>query len=313
MNELVFLSLPCQLFLGDAEAERQEIEARKRQIEDKENRFSEMTRAHRRRHQSRLAPGENAINPAVLFRTPEDQPVGVTQVAPVARADVEPDRGTGAAGVAVATAPGLLAGVARGNPGLPPRTPRFHTPAGHYSNPADNVYAATLALDRIPLGDTPAEIEARRAIDMLRTAVVQQTQYSREKSALHSTTYRSKSRNGGNPPLAGPVAAQQQNPPQQNQNQNNQQHQPAPAVSIAQQIVNRSRAGRSAGNANPVVPAAGVPQGGPGPAPAASASSPGNINISASSSNRAGSRSRLQGLYVSMVLSLTAWGLRKSC
>ena len=78
----------------DAEAERQEIEARKRQIEDEENRLNEMTRAHRRRHQSRLAPGENVINPAVLFRTPEDQPVGVTQVAPVVRADVEPDRGT---------------------------------------------------------------------------------------------------------------------------------------------------------------------------------------------------------------------------
>ena len=197
-----------------------------------------MTRAHQRRHQSRLAPGENVINPAVLFRTPEDQPIGVTQVAPVVRTNAEPDRGTGRAGVAAAAVPGLLAGGARGNPGLPPRTPRFHTPAGHYSNPADNVYAATLALDRIPLGDTPAEIEARRAIDMLRTAVAQQVQYSKEKSALHYTTYRSKSRHGGNPPLAGFAAAQQQNPPQQNQN--NQQHQPAPAIFVAQQIVNRS-------------------------------------------------------------------------
>ena len=159
-----------------------------------------MTRAHRRRHQSRLAHGENVINPAVLFRTPENQPIDITQVALVARTNAEPNRGTGGAGATAAALPGLLAGGARGNPGLPPRTPRFHTPTGHFSNPADNVYAATLALDRIPLGDSPAEIEARRAIDMLRIAVVQQVQYSKEKSALHSTTYRSKSRHGENPP-----------------------------------------------------------------------------------------------------------------
>ena len=63
---------------------------------------------------------------------------------------------------------------ANGNNGarLPP-VPRFHTPAGHYRNPADSLYAATVALDRIPLGDSPTAMETRQAIEMLRTAVAQ--------------------------------------------------------------------------------------------------------------------------------------------
>ena len=87
---------------------------------------------------------------------------------------------------------------------LPP-VPRFHTPAGHYRNPADNLYAATVALDRIPLGDSPAAIETRQAIEMLRTAVAQQAQYPHRKSALHSTTYRShpRSYHGESPRPAG--------------------------------------------------------------------------------------------------------------
>ena len=63
--------------------------------------------------------------------------------------------------------PVLQTGGANGNPGamLPP-VPRFHTPAGHYRNPTDNLYAATVALDRIPLGDSPAAMETRQAIEM---------------------------------------------------------------------------------------------------------------------------------------------------
>ena len=55
----------------DAEAERQEIEARKKQIEEEENRLNEATRAHRRRHQSRLGLGENIANPEFPFRGEE--------------------------------------------------------------------------------------------------------------------------------------------------------------------------------------------------------------------------------------------------
>ena len=66
-------------------------------------------------------------------------------------------------------------GRAGGNEGAAPPPPpsRFHTPPGHFNNPMDNVYAATLALDRIPLGNSPREIETRWAVEMLRTAVVQ--------------------------------------------------------------------------------------------------------------------------------------------
>ena len=55
--------------------------------------------------------------------------------------------------------------------GMPPPADRFHTPNGHYSNPADNVYAATLALCRMPIDQSPEGEEARRAIEMLKTAI----------------------------------------------------------------------------------------------------------------------------------------------
>ena len=56
---------------------------------------------------------------------------------------------------------------------------RFHTPRGHFSNPVDNVLAATRHLESLPIyGNSPAEIEARNASEMLKTAVVQHAQYS---------------------------------------------------------------------------------------------------------------------------------------
>ena len=85
-----------------------------------------------------------------------------------------------------AGSPVMQTGGVIGNTGamLPP-VPRFHTPAGHYHNPTDNLYAATVALDHIPLGDSPGAMETRQAIDMLRTAVAQQAQYPHRKSVLH--------------------------------------------------------------------------------------------------------------------------------
>ena len=59
------------------------------------------------------------------------------------------------------------------------------------ANPTDNVYATTLALDRISLGDSPRDVETRRAIDMLRTAIVQQANYPDNRSGLHGTPYNS--------------------------------------------------------------------------------------------------------------------------
>lgn len=61
----------------------------------------------------------------------------------------------------------------------PTEPAHFCTPEGHYSNPVDNMLAAAHNLTVIPItGNSPAEIEARNAIEMLKTAVVQQANYS---------------------------------------------------------------------------------------------------------------------------------------
>ena len=78
--------------------------------------------------------------------------------------------------------------------GPPPQ--RFHAPLGHYSNPLDNVHVATMALDRIPINETPTGQEARLAIDMLKTALAQQARYPSfpDASKLHSTPFNSRTR-----------------------------------------------------------------------------------------------------------------------
>ncbi|KAI5000110.1 hypothetical protein ZWY2020_004699 [Hordeum vulgare] len=116
---------------------------------------------HQRRHQGRLP---HDLNPTRLFDTPQT--------------------------------PGMGAAPA-GGPGRPPnppiqptegQIPRFRTPRGHFSNPVDNVLAATRHLESLPIhGNTPAEIEARNAIEMLKTAVVQNAQFSHSPERLHST------------------------------------------------------------------------------------------------------------------------------
>ena len=59
---------------------------------------------------------------------------------------------------------------------LPSQQPRrFHTPQGHYQSPVDNMYAAANILTQmVPTGDDPINTEARRAIQMLSTAALQQ-------------------------------------------------------------------------------------------------------------------------------------------
>lgn len=45
---------------------------------------------------------------------------------------------------------------------------RFHTPAGHFSNPVNNVWAATHNFSLIPIhGNSPLKVEARKAIEMM--------------------------------------------------------------------------------------------------------------------------------------------------
>ena len=65
---------------------------------------------------------------------------------------------------------------------------RFQTPRGHFSNPVDNVLAATRHLESLSIyGNSLDEIEARNAIEMLKTVVVQHAQYSHSLDRLHST------------------------------------------------------------------------------------------------------------------------------
>ena len=52
------------------------------------------------------------------------------------------------------------------------------TPPGHYSNPLDNIVAAASRLAALPTdGESPVAVEARRARDLLQTALNQQQAY----------------------------------------------------------------------------------------------------------------------------------------
>ncbi|KAI4994316.1 hypothetical protein ZWY2020_029364 [Hordeum vulgare] len=147
----------------DAETESARMETRQAQIAAERMRLNtdnwRLERQHRasdavhqRRHQGRLP---HDLNPTRLFDTPQTP------------------------GMGAAPAGGL------GRPPNPPiqptegQIPRFRTPRGHFSNPVDNVLAATRHLESLPIhGNTPAEIEARNAIEMLKTVVVQNAQFS---------------------------------------------------------------------------------------------------------------------------------------
>ncbi|KAI4994234.1 hypothetical protein ZWY2020_029282 [Hordeum vulgare] len=130
---------------------------------------------HQRRH-GRRVPAD--LHPTRLFDTPRTPGAG-------------PDR--------------LLQAAPRGGT-IPPTNPppgqpvdahatRFQTPWGHFSNPVDNMLAATRHMESLPIyGNTPAEIEARNAIEMLKTAVVQHAQYSHSLDRLHSTPQASHTR-----------------------------------------------------------------------------------------------------------------------
>lgn len=77
--------------------------------------------------------------------------------------------------------------------------------------------AATRHLESLLIhGNTPAEIEARNAIEMLKTAVVQNVQFSHSLDRLHSTPQasRTRSRPEDQPAItSGARALPQVNPP----------------------------------------------------------------------------------------------------
>ena len=155
----------------DAETESARMETRQAQITaermrlntdnwrlERQQRASDVV--HQRRHQGRLP---HDLNPTRLFDTPQTPGMGAAPAGGMGRPP---------------------------NPPIQPtegQIPRFRTPRGHFSNPVDNVLAATRHLESLPIhGNTPAEIEARNAIEMLKTAVVQNAQFSHSPERLHS-------------------------------------------------------------------------------------------------------------------------------
>ena len=81
----------------------------------------------------------------------------------------------------------------------PPRVntaPPYYTPTppGHFSNPLENLIAASACLAALPMeGDSPTAIETRRVIELLQTALAQQEAYSYSRDRIHSTPRPSRS------------------------------------------------------------------------------------------------------------------------
>ena len=68
------------------------------------------------------------------------------------------------------------------------------TPRGHFSNPMENLIAASARLAALPMeGDSPAAIETRRVRELLQTALAQQDAYSYSRDRIHSTPCPSRS------------------------------------------------------------------------------------------------------------------------
>ncbi|KAI4978373.1 hypothetical protein ZWY2020_014927 [Hordeum vulgare] len=157
-------------------AQQAPITAETEQLNTKGWRLERQQRAsdaiHQRRHHGRLPTD---LHPTRLFDTPHTPGMG-------------PDR-------PLQAAPGE--GLVQPPPNPPPpqpaeaHAPRFQTPRGHFSNPVDNVLAATRHLESLPIyGISPGEVEARNTNEMLKTAVVQHAQYSHILDWLHSTPRR---------------------------------------------------------------------------------------------------------------------------
>ena len=73
-------------------------------------------------------------------------------------------------------------------------TPHVPTPPGHYSNPLDNIVIAASRLAALPIeGTSPMAMEARRAKELLDTALTQQQAYSYSRERIHSIPCHSRS------------------------------------------------------------------------------------------------------------------------
>ena len=61
-------------------------------------------------------------------------------------------------------------------------------PEGHFSNPMENLIAASVRLAALPMdSDDPTAVETRRVRELLQTALAQQETYSYSRDRIHST------------------------------------------------------------------------------------------------------------------------------
>src|SRR5664279_683009 len=100
------------------------------------------------------------------------------------------------------------------------------------------------------MGQSPFEIEARRAIEMLQIAITQQANYSNNATnRLHSMEYNNqRSRHGDSPHPAGSSTARRRREQELQANQ----PQPCPTVSQAHVIIDEGRARRQEWEGNKV-------------------------------------------------------------
>ena len=126
---------------------------------------------------SRLPPNYEPIR---LFNTPQDVPVQGAGTGTPKAPFVPPSRGRQPSpGQPHQPTQQRLQEPAHRLPPVQTPSHRFLTPAGHFTNPLDNLVAAATNLAALPImGNSPVEIEAWNSIEMLKTAVAQQAYYS---------------------------------------------------------------------------------------------------------------------------------------
>ena len=158
----------------DARAQRLQSEAY--QLTMSLNASNEVMRRRHQKTQSRLPSN---YDPRVLFATPGAGPSNPPEANQLMTA------GTGGPAQPREMAPphGSMA---------PPRY--VPIPPGHFSNPMENLIAASARLAALPVdGDDPTAVETRRIRELVQTALAQQETYSYSRDRIHSTPRPSRS------------------------------------------------------------------------------------------------------------------------
>lgn len=164
-------------------AERAALNARAQQIQSEAFQLTMNLNASnevmRRRHQKAQSRLPLVYDPRNLFCTPGASPSNPPEVnriiTPEAGAPIQPR---------VMEPPHMHT--------APPQY--IPTPPGHFSNPLENLIAASARLAALPVdGDSPTAVETRRVRELLQTALAQQEAYSYSRDKIHLTPRPSRS------------------------------------------------------------------------------------------------------------------------